>query len=77
MITVSTLIIEPLACGYLDDLPADYRKSRQVFCKQRDLILDDGISISEILFSEMARRSAQLLKSSTVYLVGNALFRCF
>ncbi|KAG2187214.1 hypothetical protein INT44_004886, partial [Umbelopsis vinacea] len=62
-------IIEPLTCGYMDDLPADYRKSAQVFCKQRDLILDDGNSISEILFSEMARWSAQLLKCSTVYLL--------
>ncbi|KAH8555147.1 hypothetical protein BGW37DRAFT_525256 [Umbelopsis sp. PMI_123] len=62
-------IIEPLACGYIDDLPADYRTSVQVFCEQRDLILDNGCSTSEILFSKMSKWSAQLLQCRSVYLL--------
>lgn len=62
------LLIEPLACGYVDDLPEDYRATAQSYSRQRDLILDDGRSLSNLLLKVMSRWSAQLLQCNEVYL---------
>ena len=67
-----TLLIEPLACGYIDCLPEHYRANVSTYTQQRDLILDNTHAVaSDLLFRVIPRWSAQLLRSDTIYLVSS------